>query len=81
MNKKQPKDFESALQELEALTQEMDAGQMTLEQSLTAYARGIDLSRWCQQFLDAAEQRLQVLEGDQLKPLDLDAASTPGEPS
>lgn len=72
MNKKQPKDFESALQELEALTQAMDGGQMSLEQSLTAYARGIELTRWCQQFLAAAEQRLQVLEGEQLQPLQLD---------
>jgi exodeoxyribonuclease VII small subunit len=75
MNKKTPKDFESALRELEALTQEMDAGQMSLEQSLAAYARGIELQRWCQQFLDDAEQRLLVLEAEQgiLKPLELDA--------
>lgn len=75
MSTKTPKDFESALKELETLTLKMEGGQLTLEQSLTAYARGIELQHWCQQFLDDATQRLQVLEGAVLSPLDPDDAT------
>ena len=59
--KKQGVDFEAALEELEGLVERMEEGQMSLEESLKTYERGIELSRACQKSLDAAEQRIQVL--------------------
>ncbi len=69
-----PKDFETALADLETLVATLESGDLTLEASLTAYKRGVELTRFCQQFLAQAEQQLTVLENDSLKPLTLDAA-------
>lgn len=64
-----PKDFESALAELESLVQTMESGRLGLEESLGAYQRGAQLLKYCQTTLDAAEQRISVLEGEVLKEL------------
>ncbi len=62
-----PKDFETALRELERLVRDMEQGDLTLEQSLAAYKRGMELSAYCQQTLEAAEQQVKVLEDGMLK--------------
>ncbi len=64
-----PRDFESALAELESLVAGMEAGEMPLEQSLTAYKRGMELIAYCQKALNEAEQQVKILEGNQLKDL------------
>jgi exodeoxyribonuclease VII small subunit len=56
-----PKDFEQAMKALETIVDELEQGDLTLEQSLAAFERGIGLSRTCQQALDAAEQRVRIL--------------------
>jgi len=53
--------FEEALSELEALVERMEGGEMTLEESLGAFERGIALTRICQQALQAAEQKVEIL--------------------
>ena len=58
--RKEP-DFEQSLAELESLVTQMEKGDMTLEQSLEAFENGIRLTRECQQRLEKAEQRVQVL--------------------
>lgn len=68
-----PKDFESAIAELERLVADMESGQLTLEASLAAYKRGMELSAFCQKTLDGAEQQIQILENGQLKPFAADA--------
>lgn len=55
------KDFESALTELESLVKKLEDGQLTLEQSLQLFERGIELSRFCHSSLDNAERRIEVL--------------------
>lgn len=65
-----PSDFESALAELESLVATMESGSLTLEQSLTAYRRGVALTRTCQQLLAQAEQQVKVLEAGMLRPFD-----------
>ena len=62
-----PKDFESALAELEGLVERMESGQLPLEESLAAYKRGVELTAFCQQKLSAAEQQVKVLEGGKLQ--------------
>lgn len=54
-------DFEAALEELEALVERMEGGELSLDESLAAFERGIHLTRRCQQALSAAEQRIQTL--------------------
>jgi exodeoxyribonuclease VII small subunit len=62
-----PKDFESALKELEVLVYEMESGDLSLEDSLAAYKRGMELSAFCQIKLEDAEQQIKVLENGVLK--------------
>ncbi|MBL8517247.1 MAG: exodeoxyribonuclease VII small subunit [Betaproteobacteria bacterium] len=69
---KEPPNFEAAMTELEALVERMDAGQLPLEESLAAYQRGATLLRYCERVLADAEQRVKVLDGDQLKDLNDD---------
>jgi exodeoxyribonuclease VII small subunit len=61
--------FEQALDELEALVRRMEAGELTLDESIAAYRRGAELARYCQTRLAQAEQDIKQLEGDLLKPL------------
>jgi len=65
----QPKDFESALAELEVLVSGMETGQLSLEQSLAHYRRGMELVGYCQRVLKEAEQQVQILETGTLKEL------------
>ncbi|MDZ7825212.1 MAG: exodeoxyribonuclease VII small subunit [Gammaproteobacteria bacterium] len=53
--------FEAALEELESLVERMESGSLSLDESLSAFERGIRLTRQCQQSLSAAEQRVRVL--------------------
>lgn len=53
--------FEASLSELEALVDALERGDLTLEQSLTAFERGVQLTRRCEQALSAAEQRVRIL--------------------
>ena len=64
----EPIDFEAALAELEALVTKMEAGSLSLEESLAAFERGIKLTRDCQAALQSAELRIKALtqEGDEL---------------
>ncbi len=64
--------FEKALAELESLVAKMEDGGLTLEQSLAAHKRGLELARQCRERLEAAQQQVRVLEGEVLKPLATD---------
>lgn len=65
-----PPTFEQALDELDALVRRMEAGELTLDESIAAYRRGAELARICQARLAQAELDIKQLEGDLLKPLD-----------
>lgn len=58
---KKPLNFEQALGELEALVAAMESGDLTLEESLQAFEAGVRLARECQQTLQQAEQKVQLL--------------------
>jgi len=64
-----PKDFESALQELETLVADMESGRLNLEAALAAYKRGSELTAYCQKTLDAADQQVKVLDNGVLADL------------
>jgi exodeoxyribonuclease VII small subunit len=54
-------DFEPALAELEQLVEQMERGDLSLEESLLAFERGVKLTRACQQLLSEAEQKVRIL--------------------
>ena len=54
-------DFEQSMQSLEDLVARMESGEMTLEESLAAYERGVGLYRHCQTALEQAELRVRLL--------------------
>jgi len=53
--------FERNLEQLEQLVETMERGEMTLEDSLAAYERGVSLYRHCQQALEQAELRVRLV--------------------
>lgn len=59
--KKKPLDLEASLTELESIVTQMETGELTLEQSLSAFEQGIKLTRDCQSRLQQAEQHVQML--------------------
>jgi exodeoxyribonuclease VII small subunit len=61
--------FEKALAELESIVAKMEDGGLSLEQSLAAHKRGLELAKQCRERLEAAQQQVKVLEGEVLKPL------------
>ncbi|MGD9265545.1 MAG: exodeoxyribonuclease VII small subunit [Lysobacterales bacterium] len=69
-------DFEETLAELEKLVESLEAGQLSLDESLAGFKQGIELTRRCQSVLDNAEQTVQQLldiqDEESLQPLDED---------
>ncbi|WP_303902095.1 exodeoxyribonuclease VII small subunit [Thiohalomonas denitrificans] len=67
-------DFEKSLEELEQLVERMEHGDLTLEDSLRDFERGIELTRACQKALQDAEQKVQQLveknDGEPLEPFE-----------
>lgn len=66
--------FETALEELESLVEKMETGELSLEDSLAAFERGVKLTRHCQSSLKAAELKVKVLtESGDLEELDIES--------
>lgn len=59
--KKAAVDFEQSLAELQTLVERLENGELSLEDSLTAFEQGIRLTRECQGALAQAEQKVQIL--------------------
>jgi len=56
--------FEEALNELESLVEAMEQGDLTLEESLKSFERGVELTHACQQALKNAEQKIEILSAN-----------------
>jgi exodeoxyribonuclease VII small subunit len=54
-------DFEVAMRDLEELVERLEQGDLPLEESLTAFERGVMLTRACQTALKEAEQKVEIL--------------------
>ncbi len=66
-------DFETTLEQLEELVQQMESGELGLEASLKAFERGVKLTRQCQTALKNAKLKVQALTADdKLEDLDLE---------
>ena len=66
--------FEQALAELEELVAKLESGDLSLDQSLTHFKRGVELTRHCQSILDEAQQTVEVLNNDSTSSIVEDAA-------
>lgn len=68
------KHFEDKLSELDSLVKELESNQLSLEDALKAFEKGIKLSNDCQSVLTQAEQKVQILledkNGEHLQPFD-----------
>ena len=74
-SKQQPEfNFEEALEELERLVSSMEEGELSLEDSMKAFEKGIKLTRECQTALQKAEQKVQILlnEGGETQAFDVE---------
>lgn len=54
-------DFEKAMEELEKIVNDLESGELTLDESIAAFEKGIQLSKLCQKKLEAAEERVKKL--------------------
>lgn len=55
------KTFEQSISELEEIVAKLEGGNVTLDESLELFEKGIKLSKSCQQMLDAAEKKVSIL--------------------
>ncbi len=53
--------FEQAMEKLELLVEQLECGQMTLDESLTTFEEGIKLAQRCRKRLDDAERKIEKL--------------------
>ena len=63
--------FEEAYAQLAEIVAQLESGDLSLDDSVTLYARGQELARLCGTILDAAELRVQqVSESGEIRPLE-----------
>ncbi len=58
---KEDKNFEKSMEELEKVVSELEKGDLTLDQMLSRFEKGVALSKECTAFLDEAEKRVNIL--------------------
>lgn len=56
--------LEGSLAELERIVRALEDGELTLEESLKEFEKGVYLVRRCNALLDGAEQKIEILTGD-----------------
>ncbi len=54
-------DFEKSLTELESLVERLESGELSLDESLAQFKRGVELTRHCQDVLNKAQQTVEKL--------------------
>jgi exodeoxyribonuclease VII small subunit len=53
--------FKEAIEELEKITDSLESGELELEQSLALFERGVELIKYCQDKLDSAQAKVELL--------------------
>jgi exodeoxyribonuclease VII small subunit len=82
MAKKNPADkkFEAALEELEQVVEQLESGDLSLEDALAAFEKGVGLVKYCNQKLNEVEKKIEILVKDKEGKLQLKALeSAPDE--
>ena len=78
------KKFETALEDLELVVEQLETGELSLEDSLEAFEKGVGLVKYCNQKLDEVEKKVELLVKDkdgklQLKAFDERTADENGD--
>ena len=76
--------FEDALNKLEKIVSKLEDGDIPLEESLKLFEEGIRLSRFCNQKLDEAEKKVEILLKDKngaLRPRPFESSTNASKPS
>ena len=68
--KKSNKSIEARLRELETILEELESGDLELDQALKKFEQGVKLSRECQKTLEDAEMKIKILMDNELKDTD-----------
>ena len=68
--KKNSKSIEARLRELETILEELESGDLELDQALKKFEQGVKLSRECQKTLEDAEMKIKILMDNELKDTD-----------
>lgn len=76
MSEKNPPSIELAMERLEKLVGEMESGQLPLDKLIAGYEEGVKLVRLCQEKLDAAERKIQIITRNAAGPAGLADFST-----
>jgi exodeoxyribonuclease VII small subunit len=58
---KKYKDYESAMERLEAITQQLESGEAKLEDAIALYTEGLEIARFCDGKLNEAEEKIKVI--------------------
>ena len=68
------KKFEEMMQELEKISQDLEKGDLSLDESMKKFEEGITLSKKCSEILETAEKKIKILiqDEDKLKEEDFD---------
>lgn len=75
------KKFEVALEELAHVVEELESGDLSLEEALMAFEKGVGLVKYCNEKLSEVEKRVELLVKDKNGKLQLDAFQPAAEES
>ena len=64
-NTESEKSFEEAMYDLEQIVSKLEKGEVSLEESISNFQQGIELSRYCASKLDEAEKKISILLQDE----------------
>ena len=69
--KEEDMNFEDAMKALEQIANELENGELSLEQSVDKFEEGIKISKKCNEILEKAEKEISILikDGDEIKPI------------
>ncbi len=59
------KGFEDAMNELESIVEKLEKGELTLDESIEHFQRGMELSKYCSKRLDEVEKKITILIEDE----------------
>ena len=73
------KKFEEALEELEKVVEQLESGELSLEDSLAAFEQGVRLVKYCNQKLTEVERKIELLVKDKEGKLQLEPLADAGD--
>lgn len=73
--------FEEALEELETIAQELESGELGLDEAIERYGEGISYARYCQKKLEDAERKIEILQKSKggIQPAEIGVKKDTGE--